>query len=229
MTRGSTLDFRMGPETNPGQAMTNSNRFVTVVLLALVPLALLVGIIAGGALADRSPGDAAGAHASGTSSAAAPAGSAPAASDVQVHFSPGGGCTQAIVAEIDRARESVLVQAYSFTSRPIGKALVDAHRRGVPVTVILDAENERNEHFSEADFLSRAGISVYLDAQHAIAHEKIILVDRKTVITGSFNFTRAAEERNAENLLVIKATPALGEAYQSNFRRHLAHSERYSR
>jgi phosphatidylserine/phosphatidylglycerophosphate/cardiolipin synthase-like enzyme len=218
--------------------MANSNRFVTVILLALVPLALAVGIIAGGALADRSKGDAntptsgtlpAATPSAARASAAAPAGSAPAAGDIAVHFSPGGGCTQAIVAEIDRARESVLVQAYSFTSRPIGKALVDAHRRGVPVTVILDAENARDEHFSEADFLSRAGIPVYLDAQHAIAHEKIMLIDGKVLITGSFNFTRAAEERNAENLLVIQATAALGEAYQSNFRRHLAHSERYNK
>jgi len=218
----------MDSETDRGKAMTNSNRFVTVVLLALVPLALVVGIIAGGTLADRSTGDT-NTQSSGTPPAATPGGSASAASDVEVHFSPGGGCTQAIVAEIDRARESVLVQAYSFTSRPIGKALVDAHRRGVPVTVILDDENERGEHFSEADFLSRAGIAVYLDAQHAIAHEKIMLIDGKVVITGSFNFTRAAEERNAENLLVIHAKPALSEAYQSNFRRHLAHSERYEK
>jgi hypothetical protein len=48
-----------------------------------------------------------------------------------VHFSPRGGCTEAVVAELNRARQCVLAQAYSFASAPIAKALIEAHRRGV--------------------------------------------------------------------------------------------------
>jgi phosphatidylserine/phosphatidylglycerophosphate/cardiolipin synthase-like enzyme len=55
----------------------------------------------------------------------------------------------------------------------------------------------------KATFLSKCGVSTYIDDKHAIAHNKIMIIDRGTVITASFNFTKAAEERNAENLLII--------------------------
>ena len=66
---------------------------------------------------------------------------------VQVYFSPKGGCTDAIISEIDQAKTEILVQAYSFTSAPIAKALVDAHKRGVKVTVVLD-RSQRSDMFS---------------------------------------------------------------------------------
>ncbi len=119
---------------------------------------------------------------------------------VEVYFSPSGGCTEAVVRELSAARSTVLVQAYSFTSAPIAKALVDAHMRGVQVQVILD-KSQRTEKYSEADFLVNAGIPTFIDAQHPIAHNKVMVIDGQTVITGSFNFTRAADEGNAENLL----------------------------
>ena len=55
------------------------------------------------------------------------------AADIQVYFSPDGGCTEAIVRELGKAKFTVLVQAYSFTSAPIAKALVDAEKRGVKI------------------------------------------------------------------------------------------------
>ena len=125
---------------------------------------------------------------------------------ISVHFSPNGGCTDAIVKEIHNAQTSILVQAYSFTSTPIAKALVDAHKRGLKIEVILD-KSQRTEKYSEADFLHNMGIQVKIDAKHAIAHNKVMVIDEGVVITGSFNFTRAAEENNAENLLVIRARP----------------------
>ena len=68
---------------------------------------------------------------------------------VSVYFSRNGGATQAIVREIDRATRDVRVQAYSFTSAPIAKALVDAHKRGVSVEVILD-KSQRTDRYSSA-------------------------------------------------------------------------------
>jgi phosphatidylserine/phosphatidylglycerophosphate/cardiolipin synthase-like enzyme len=64
---------------------------------------------------------------------------------------------------------------------------------------------------------------------HAIAHNKIIIVDGATLITGSFNFTKQAEDTNGENLLIIAARPKLVEAYEKNFELHLRHSVVYSR
>jgi phosphatidylserine/phosphatidylglycerophosphate/cardiolipin synthase-like enzyme len=144
---------------------------------------------------------------------------------VSVYFFPDGGATQAIVREIDHATLDVRVQAYSFTSAPIAKALVDAHKRGVSVEVILD-KSQRTEKYSGATFLANSRIPVYIDAAHAIAHNKVIIIDRQTVITGSFNFTKAAEEWNAENLLVIRSRE-LAKIYAENWQRHREHSEPY--
>jgi phosphatidylserine/phosphatidylglycerophosphate/cardiolipin synthase-like enzyme len=146
-------------------------------------------------------------------------------SNISVYFSPHGGCTEAVVQALDSADSEVLVQAYSFTSAPIAKALVEAHKRGVKVEVILD-KSQRTERYSSADFLAHAGIPTYIDAAHAIAHNKVMVIDRDTVVTGSFNFTKAAETRNAENLLVIRSAE-LADKYRQNWNRHLKHSERY--
>ena len=142
-----------------------------------------------------------------------------------VYFSPDGGCTDAIVACLDKATNSVYVQAYSFTSAPIAKALVNAHKRGVKITVILD-KSQRTEKYSEADFLVNSGIPTWIDNKHAIAHNKIMIIDGRTVITGSFNFTKAAEEKNAENLLVIHDRD-LAQKYIENWKEHAKHSEEY--
>ena len=146
---------------------------------------------------------------------------------IQVYFSPRGGATEAVVGALDHATNNVLVQAYSFTSAPIAKALVEAHRRGVRVTVILD-KSQRTEKYSEADFLKNSEIPTMIDAQHAIAHNKIMIIDGQIVLTGSFNFTKAAEENNAENLLVI-SDPALAKEYVANWHLHEQHSEVYTR
>jgi phosphatidylserine/phosphatidylglycerophosphate/cardiolipin synthase-like enzyme len=142
-----------------------------------------------------------------------------------VYFSPHGGCTEAVVKELDAAKDSVLVQAYSFTSAPIAKALVDAHRRGVQVQVILD-KSQRTERYSSATFLKNAGIPTFIDDKHAIAHNKVMVIDGGTVITGSFNFTKAAEENNAENLLVIHDAE-LAAKYAKNWQEHIGHSVPY--
>jgi phosphatidylserine/phosphatidylglycerophosphate/cardiolipin synthase-like enzyme len=123
---------------------------------------------------------------------------------VKVYFSPKGGCTEAMVREIDQAKTEILVQAYSFTSAPIAKALVNAHKRGVTVLVILD-KRQQSEQYTSATFLTNAGILTYIDGSHAIAHNKIMIIDKIKIITGSFNFTKAAEEKNAENVLIISS------------------------
>lgn len=147
------------------------------------------------------------------------------AGDWRVYFSPGGKATAAIVQTLGQAQHSVYVQAYSFTSAPIAKALTQAHRRGVQVQVILDKSNQMDK-YSAADFLVHAGISTFIDAAHTIAHNKVMLIDERLVITGSFNFTRAAERDNAENLLVVD-DPQLAAEYLENWRLHASHSQKY--
>jgi phosphatidylserine/phosphatidylglycerophosphate/cardiolipin synthase-like enzyme len=144
----------------------------------------------------------------------------------QVFFSPNGGCTEAIVEALSKAKSEILVQAYSFTSEPIAKALVDALKRGIHVEIILDKSN-RSSKYNAGDFTAHAGIPTYIDSAHAIAHNKIIIIDKEVVITGSFNFTKAAEEHNAENLLIIHSKE-LAKDYFENWRQHKAHSNIYA-
>jgi phosphatidylserine/phosphatidylglycerophosphate/cardiolipin synthase-like enzyme len=141
-------------------------------------------------------------------------------------FTPGDQTTTAVVELLNAAKTAVHVQAYSFTSAPIAKALVEAKRRGVDVIAVLD-KSQRTANYSSADFLAHAGVPTFIDAQHAIAHNKIMIIDGGTVITGSFNFTKAAQESNAENLLVLRDVK-LAEKYEANFQKHLAHSEPYA-
>lgn len=145
---------------------------------------------------------------------------------IQVHFSPNGGVTNAVVEAIREAKKRIRIQAYSFTSQPIAKAIVEAKRRGVQVTAILDKSN-RTAKYSAATFLKNQGAIVRIDDAHAIAHDKIILIDDNVVITGSFNFTAAAEASNAENLLVIVGLTDLFSRYDENFAEHLKHSRPY--
>ena len=145
---------------------------------------------------------------------------------IEVYYSPKGGCTEACVRELNSARSSVLVQAYSFTSAPIAKALIDAAKRGVHVEVILDKSN-LTDKYSAADFVHNMGIPTRIDKQHAIAHNKIMIIDGQTVVTGSFNFTKQAETSNGENLLVIHDA-GLSAKYTANWQLHAAHSEVYN-
>jgi phosphatidylserine/phosphatidylglycerophosphate/cardiolipin synthase-like enzyme len=143
---------------------------------------------------------------------------------VGAHFSPKGGCTAVIVGELNRARREVLVQAYSFTCPDIAKALIAAARRGARVKVLLDKSNE-GETYSELGDLEGHGIEVLIDAKHAIAHNKVMVIDGSTVLTGSFNFTRQAEHENAENLVVLNGHPALADRYRDNFHAHREHCQ----
>jgi phosphatidylserine/phosphatidylglycerophosphate/cardiolipin synthase-like enzyme len=146
---------------------------------------------------------------------------------LEVCFSPHGGCTETVVRELNGARSEVLIQAYSFTSAPIAKAIVEARKRGVKVEAVLDKSN-RTDRYSAATFLKDQGCDVLIDATHAIAHNKIMIIDEKTIITGSFNFTKKAEESNAENLLIIRGNPKLTQKYLANFHEHEKHSEPYT-
>jgi phosphatidylserine/phosphatidylglycerophosphate/cardiolipin synthase-like enzyme len=145
---------------------------------------------------------------------------------VKVYFSPEGGCTEGIVNEVIKARKEILIQMFSFTSGPIRNALLKAQKRGVSVRVILDQGEQKNQHFKTASILSRVGIHVFLDDLHSHAHNKVMIVDRETIATGSFNYTYGAENKNSENLIVIRSAD-LARAYADDWLKHKEHSRRY--
>jgi phosphatidylserine/phosphatidylglycerophosphate/cardiolipin synthase-like enzyme len=144
--------------------------------------------------------------------------------DIKVFFSPKGGCTEAILAELRKARREVLVQAYSFTSDPITNMLVELKKNGVEVDLVLDKSNEL-ERYSELHVFIEHGLNPLVDHDHAIAHNKIMIIDKRVVITGSFNFTNQAENENAENLMIIRGHPELVNWYRTNFFKHREHAK----
>lgn len=142
-----------------------------------------------------------------------------------VYFSPRGGAQAALVHRIDQAQQSIFVLAYSFTSAPVAGALIRAQQRGVQVQAILD-RSQRTARNSKGQALAAAGAGVYIDARHAIAHNKVLVIDSRTVVTGSFNFTAAAETKNAENLLFLDS-PDLARLYRDEWEKHWWHCERW--
>jgi phosphatidylserine/phosphatidylglycerophosphate/cardiolipin synthase-like enzyme len=145
---------------------------------------------------------------------------------IEVYFSPRGGAANAVIKEIDAAKTSILVQAYSFDYLPIAEALAAAKRRNVQVSVLLDKEKTKDEKPAAVNLLVHSGISTRLDGIHHTAHNKTIILDGQTVVTGSFNFTKHSEQENAENLLVIR-DKALAEKYTANWKTHAEHSTTY--
>ncbi len=143
---------------------------------------------------------------------------------LRAYFSPKGGCTDAVVAEILHARREILMLAYGFTSKPIAEALIEAKKRGVHVEVVLDHSNLTEPH-SCLPLCLEKGLTPVIDSHHAIAHNKVMLIDHHTLITGSFNFTNQAEGENAENLLILNGHRELVQNYRQHFDEHKGHSQ----
>ena len=158
--------------------------------------------------------------------AGAPADAKQAATPTQVEaaFTPGDDISGLIARRVARARESVQVQAYLFTDRRLAMALLAVLRRGVEVQVVGDAAQHQAGGLPWLGTLARAGARVSLDTSHAAAHNKIVIVDgasdAATVITGSYNFTQAAQLKNAENAVVISANRAVTDRFVRNFEQH---------
>ena len=166
--------------------------------------------------------------AAGATFALQPAGTPFAATGtLQYAFTAEDHADEMIIAAIDAAQGQVLMQAYSLTHRRVADALIRARSRGVEVAIIADQEQSRANPAMLRE-LARAGVPLLFDAQHGAAHNKVIIIDAGrgdcAIVTGSFNFTYAAQHRNAENALILRGNPPLCAAYFNNWRRHQLHS-----
>jgi phosphatidylserine/phosphatidylglycerophosphate/cardiolipin synthase-like enzyme len=150
---------------------------------------------------------------------------------VEALFTPGDAIDARLVALIDGAREEVLVNAFSFTSRRIARALASAHKRGVRVEVVADRAQTLELPGSVIAGLAREGVPIWLDGNYAAAHNKVLIVDANAsgaaIATGSYNFTTAAQTRNAENVLIVRNDRPLAARYRANFLRLRDRAQRY--
>ncbi len=158
-----------------------------------------------------------------------------AAAPAEVWFSPDGGAEKALTSLLGKARESLDIAVYTFTSRYLAAAVVAAWRRGVKVRVLLDGNDESD--YSKGRYLRRQGIAVryargklkpyrrkgrrqklFQERKYGLMHHKFVVVDGKWVATGSFNWTASAQKWNCENLLILKSS-SLARRFTAEFNR----------
>jgi phosphatidylserine/phosphatidylglycerophosphate/cardiolipin synthase-like enzyme len=146
--------------------------------------------------------------------------------DVQAAFTPADNIALMIVERIRAAESSIRMQAYLFTDRRIANALLGARTRGVRVEIVADGAQEESGGAPYLAALRRAGARVFVTQMPGAAHNKVIIIDadrpRASVITGSYNYTRAANARNAENVVIISGSPGLARRFVDNFDYHRA-------
>lgn len=133
------------------------------------------------------------------------------------YFSPENYIVSSLLKEIESAKKSVHFMAFSFTQDALGSAMLDCFGSGIEVRGVF--EKRQVSQYSEYERMKKAGVPVVQDKNRGAMHHKVIIIDEETVITGSYNFSRNAEERNSENLLIIKGNPDIAQAYLTEFDR----------
>jgi phosphatidylserine/phosphatidylglycerophosphate/cardiolipin synthase-like enzyme len=145
---------------------------------------------------------------------------------VQACFTPLRTCAQHILRAITQGKREVLVAVYAFTSAEIAQALVQAHRRGLSVQVVLDRQFDQENSNSQGAFLEKQGIRVrrvsglkpqVTDKNSGLMHQKFAVIDRSVVLTGSYNWTASADKFNHENLLYFSDATPLADDYRKEF------------
>ena len=134
---------------------------------------------------------------------------------IQTCFTPGGQCAQFVEEALAKAQDTILVQAYAFTSSMIADALIAAHTSGVIVQILME-RSQLTVKKSQIRSVIAKGIPVFIDVVPGIAHNKVMIIDDTYVLTGSFNWTDAAAYRNAENLVLIRDYDT-NQAYRINW------------
>ena len=138
--------------------------------------------------------------------------------DVSVGFSPEGSAQQLVINTLNSAHKSINLMGYSFTSPEVVKALIAAKRRGVDVRVVLDSKgNQGRASVAAINLLVNAGIEVRTIDKYKIMHDKVAIIDGVTTQTGSFNYSRAAQRSNSENVVVMRNMPEVAQFYLAHW------------
>lgn len=137
---------------------------------------------------------------------------------INVYFSPDNDIERIIVKRIAKAKKSIFFMAFSFTSDPIGDAMIERFHNGVAVKGIFE---KRGSNSRESEFIKMKteGIEVIVDKNKYNMHHKVIIIDEQIVITGSFNFSKSANKKNDENLLIIDNSE-IAEKYIAEFNKN---------
>jgi phosphatidylserine/phosphatidylglycerophosphate/cardiolipin synthase-like enzyme len=134
---------------------------------------------------------------------------------IKTTFAPDNDITGEVVQAIKDARQSIDILAFTFTSDRIGDALLAARKRGVKIRVVIESRNASGTG-SEYKRFKTNKLDVRQDGNCYVMHDKVIIIDGHEVITGSFNWTRQAQEQNDENALFID-NDGLAQHYANEF------------
>jgi len=144
---------------------------------------------------------------------------ASAITDYSVCFSPAGNCQTELISAINNATKSIHVMIYEFSNTAIADALVAAEKRGVDVKVIMDGSEASTDNVAVVPILNQSGIPLKIYTPlNGILHDKIAIIDDTIVVTGSYNWSYAANNFNDENLLILHSPP-LAVQYEVDFQR----------
>jgi phosphatidylserine/phosphatidylglycerophosphate/cardiolipin synthase-like enzyme len=149
------------------------------------------------------------------------------AGEIEVFFSPRGGASQAVASEIDKAEKEVLVATYAIDNTAIIESLIVAKKRGVSVKMIVD-KGQEGQRYSQAEKLKKNGIETVTDDRHQLFHDKYVVIDGMTVITGSMNHTKSGESKNAENIVIIH-DEEVAKKFATDWNEHRQHARAFKR
>ncbi len=138
--------------------------------------------------------------------------------ELQTFFSPDDGVLKTIAPLLQNAQQSIHFLAYSFTSNELGDILRQQHESGLTVQGVMEAEQVKSNQGTEYDPFQQADMQVRLDGNEGQMHHKVFIIDEHIVILGSYNFSRAAEERNDETILIID-NAEIAQQYLQEFKR----------
>lgn len=137
---------------------------------------------------------------------------------ISIYFSPKNNTVSPLLKEIRSAKKSIHFMAFSFTHDALGDAMRDRFKSDIEVQGVFE-KRQIDERYTEYNVMKDAGLQVVQDKNRGAMHHKVIVIDGETVITGSYNFSKNAETRNRENLLIIKGNNEIAEAYLGEFKR----------
>lgn len=148
----------------------------------------------------------------------------PAKGEVEVAFSPNEGAEKLVIKVLDSAKSSIRLQAYSFTSAPVVSALLRAKKRGVDVAIVVDEKSNMADGNAKSksalSSLATAGVAVRTNGKYAILHDKLAIVDKAHVQSGSMNYSSSGQSRNSENVIVHWGNEPLAAIYLKHWQRN---------
>jgi phosphatidylserine/phosphatidylglycerophosphate/cardiolipin synthase-like enzyme len=137
---------------------------------------------------------------------------------VENYFSPDDHAADQIVKEINAAKQSIYFLAFSFTADPLAEAIIARAQSGLAVAGVMEETQAESNIGGDYKLFVSSGINVRLDGNPRNMHNKVIIIDKQTVITGSYNFSNSAETRNDENIVIIHDSDLAGDTWLSSRR-----------